>query len=121
MGLANRFNSGRKQTVREDIDTKELTYLKAEELGKTNPPYPLPLAGFFLKDGEYGRQVTLIVDDGKEVYGVNVPKRFTEMFEDLTPEEIEDIKEGKLAISNIQGSVKTPKGKTTVIEFVDMD
>ena len=120
MGIASKINSGRRQTVREGVDTKEITYISAAELAKTNPPYPLPLAGFFMKDGEFGRQVTLIVDDGTDVYGVNIPKRYAEMFEDLTNEDIEAIKTGALGISSITPDVKTPKGKTTMIEFEDI-
>lgn len=121
MGIANKLNSNRKQTVREDIDTGSITYISAAELAKTVPPYPLPLAGFFMKDGEYGRQITLIVDDGKNVYGVNVPKRYVEKFEGLTEEEIDDVINGKSAINNITPEVKTKKGKTTMIEFIDLD
>lgn len=121
MGIAQKLNTGRKHTVREGIDTAGLEYLKADEVSEMNPDFPLPLAGFFLKDGDYGKQVTLIVDDGKAVFGINVAKRYTEMFEDLTDDEIEDVKAGKLGISSITPNVKTPKGKTTVIEFVDID
>ena len=121
MGIANKLNSSRKQTVREDIDTGSITYISAAELAKTQPPYPLPLAGFFLKDGEYGRQVTLIVDDGENVYGVNIPKRYVEKFENLTDEEVNEIMTGKSAINNITPEVKTKKGKTTMIEFIDLE
>lgn len=121
MGIANKLNSGRRQTVREGIDTKDISYISAKELALTNPPYPLPLAGFFLKDGEYGRQVTIIVDDGKNIYGVNIPKRYTDMFEGLTEDEIEVVKNGGLLISKITADVKTPKGKTTMIEFEDAE
>lgn len=120
MGIANKLNSNRKQTVREGIDTKELTYIKADELAKTNPPYPLPLAGFFIKDGEYGKQVTLIVDDGQELYGVNIPKRYVEQFEGLDADDIDEIVNGRVGIQSIQANVKTPKGKTTMIDFCDM-
>ena len=121
MGIATKLNSGRKQTVRDDIETNDLQYLKVDELAKMNPPYPLKLAGFFIKDGNYGKQVTIIVDDGNEVYGVNIAKRYTEMFQDLTDDEIEDVKAGKLAISEIKPNVPTPKGKTTYIEFIDVE
>lgn len=120
MGIAQKLNTGRKQTVREGVDTKELSYLKADELAKTNPPYPLPLCGYFLKDGKFGRQVTLIVDDGKEVYGVNVAKRYAEMFESLTDEEIDEVIAGKLGIQSITCDVSTPNGKTTVVDFCDL-
>lgn len=121
MGIAQKLNTGMKQTVREGIDTAEIKYFKADEVLEMNPVFPLPLAGFFLKDGDYGKQVTIIADDGKEVFGINVAKRYTEMFEDLTDDEIEDVKAGKVGISSITPNVKTPKGKTTVIEFVDID
>lgn len=121
MGIAAKLNNGRKQTVREDIDTKDIQYIKADELAKMNPSYPLRLAGFFIKDGDYGKQVTIIVDDGNDVYGVNIAKRYTEMFEDLNDDEVEDVKAGKLAISEIKPNVSTPKGKTTYIEFIDVE
>lgn len=122
MGIANKLNSNRKQTVREDIDTGSITYISAAELSKTQPPYPLPLAGFFIKDGEYGHQVTLIIDDGKnDPYGVNIPKRYVEKFEGLTEDEIDEIISGKSAINNITPDVKTKKGKTTTIEFIDLE
>ena len=120
MGIAGKLNSNRRQTVREGIDTKDLTYISAKELAKTNPPYPLPLAGFFIKEGDYGKQVTLIVDDGHEIYGVNVPKRYVEQFESLSDDDIEEILDGKVGISEIQGNVKTPKGNTVRIEFADI-
>lgn len=120
MGIASKLNTGRKQTVRKDISTKDISYLKPDELAKTNPPYPLPLAGYFLKDGKYGKQVTLIIDDGSDVYGVNVAKRYTDMFEGLTDEEIDEVKAGKLGIQSIICDVDTPNGKTTIIEFCDL-
>lgn len=122
MGIAAKLNSGKKQTVREGINTNEIEYIKIDELAKANPPLPLKLAGFFIKNGEkYGKQVTIIVDDGNDVYGVNIAKRYTEMFEDLTDDEVEDVKAGRLAISEIKPNVSTPRGKTTYIEFIDVE
>jgi hypothetical protein len=120
MGIANKLNSGRKQTVREGIDTKDLRYLSAAEYAKTNPDYPVSLAGFFIKNGEYGEQVTLIIMDGETPTGLNIPKRYVDMFKDLEPDEIDEIINGHLAISAITPDVKTPKGKTTYIEFEDV-
>ena len=65
MGIANKLNTGRKQTVKEGIDTKDLEYMSAADYADTKPKYPVHLAGFFLKNGEYGEQVTIIVDDPK--------------------------------------------------------
>ena len=123
MGFANTLNGGaRRDTVREDIDTKEITYMSAAELAKLQAPMPLPLAGYFIKDGEYGKQVTVIVDDGKnDPYGVNLPKRYVEKFEGLADEAIDAILDGKVAIGSIEGDVKTPKGKTTMVTFIDLE
>ena len=121
MGIANKLNTGRKQTVREDIDTKELEYMSAAEYAESKPKLPVHLAGFFLKNGEYGEQVTVIVDDPKQgVIGLNIPKRYAELFKDLTDDEIEAVKDGDLMIAKIEPGVKTPKGKTTMIEFADV-
>ena len=123
MGFANLLNGGkRRDTVREDIDTKDINYMSAAELAKINPPLPLPLAGFFIKDGDYGKQLTVIIDDGKnDPYGVNMPKRYVDKFEDMPDDAIDAILDGKLAIGSIEGGVKTPKGVTTMVEFIDLD
>ena len=120
MGIANKLNSGRKQTVREGIDTKDIPYMNIKDFAGTNPDYPVSLAGFFIKTGEYGEQVTLIVMDDEQPTGLNIPKRYVEDFKDLDPDEIDDIINGKLAISGITVDVKTPKGKTCMIDFIDL-
>lgn len=122
MGIANKLNSGRRQTVAEGIDTKSIEYLSVEEFVETAPDFPVSLAGFFIKTGEYGEQITIIVynNDGEPV-GLNIPKRYVDMFNHLSTEEIEEIKSGKLALSSITPGVKTPKGKTNMLEFVDLD
>ena len=122
MGLADKLSNKRKNTVREGIDTKEIEYISAASLADFAPEaFPLKLVGFFIKDGDYGKQVTVIAETDVDIIGIDLPKRYVDMFEDLTPEEIEDIKEGKLAISGVEGDVKTPKGKTTMIEFTDLE
>lgn len=122
MGIASKLNSGRRQTIVEGIDTKDIEYMSASDFAtrKKKPDYPVSLAGFFIKNGEYGEQITLIVYDGDEPVGLNVPKRYVDMFSDLSSDEIEDIKNGKLAISKIEPDFKTPRGKTTMIEFIDV-
>ena len=46
MGIANKLNTGRKQTVKEGIDTKDLEYMSAADYADTKPKYPVHLAGF---------------------------------------------------------------------------
>lgn len=122
MGLAGKLNSGRRNTVPDEIDTKNIRYISAADYAKDVSEYPLALAGFFIKDGDYGKQVTVIVRtvNGTNFLGLNIPKRYVEMFESFTEDEVEDIKAGKLGISMIEPDVKTPKGKTTAITFIDM-
>ena len=120
MGIASKLNSGRKQTVREGIDTKDIPYMSAADFAETNPDYPISLAGFFIKNGEYGEQVTIIVMDGEQPTGINIPKRYVDDFKELDAAEIDAIVNGELAISSITPNVKTPKGKTTMIEFIDV-
>lgn len=122
MGLADKLNAQGKSTVREGIDTKELEYIKIDELaGMKGIKFPVRIIGFFVKDGDYGKNCTLIVDTGKEVLGVNVPKRYAEKFEAYDAGEVEQIKDGALGIGEIKLNFKTPKGVTTMIDFVDMD
>ena len=89
MGIANKLNSGRRETMPENINTKELTFIKAAELAKLNPPYPLPVLGYFINTkGDYGASVTLAVKSGNDVIGVNLPSRYVEQFKDLTDDEV---------------------------------
>ena len=37
MGIANKLNTGRKQTVKEGIDTKDLEYMSAADYSDTKP------------------------------------------------------------------------------------
>lgn len=121
MGIANKLDTGIKQTVKVGIETSELEYMSAADYADTKPKYPVHLVGFFLKNTVYGEQVTIIVDDPKQdVIGVNIPKRYAKLFKELTDEEIEAVKAGDLMITKIEKNVKTPKGKTTVIEFADV-
>ena len=121
MGLSNKLNAGGRKTVRDGVDTKELTYVKAAELGLAGPPYPIRIIGFFIKDGEYGEGVTLVVKEKESIYGVNLPKRYVEKFKSLSDEEVSGLISGDTGISDIRVDVKTPKGKTTMIEFCDME
>lgn len=123
MGFAESLNGDKKRdTVRADIDTKNIQYLAAAELAKLEPPMPLPLAGFFIKSGDYGKQITVIVDDGKnDPYGVNLPKRYVDKFDSLPDDGIDAIINGHVGIGSIEGGVKTPKGITTMIDFIDIE
>ena len=122
MGIANKLNSGRRETMPENINTKELTFIKAAELAKVNPPYPLPVLGYFINNkGDYGPSVTLAVKVNEDILGVNLPSRYVDQFMDLTDDEVTDILNGGLRITGIKGGVKTKNGVTCFIEFEDID
>lgn len=117
MSLAAKLNKGR-QTVAEGIDTANLEYVKAADIAFEEGD-PIRLRGFFIKTGgEYGESITLVTDNG---LGINVPSRYVEMFKGYSDDEVEEIKAGKLGINAIKSDVKTKKGKTTMIEFCDLD
>ena len=115
MGLANKVNNGSQNTVAEGINTKELEYFKAKELIDF-PNFPIRLKGFFIQNGKYGESVTAV----GHTIGINLPKRYVEMFKAFTPEEIEQIKEGCLGIENIT-EFEGQNGKTVTIDFIDME
>lgn len=122
MGIANKLNSGRRETMPENINTKDMPFIKAAELAKANPPYPLPVLGYFINTkGDYGASVTLAVKVNDDILGVNLPSRYVDQFKELTDDEVTDILNGGLRITEIKGGVKTKNGVTCFIEFEDVD
>ena len=113
MGLANKVNRSN-STVAEGINTKELDYIKASDILFEGGD-PIVLKGFFIQTGKYGESITVVTDRR----GINLPKRYVEMFKAFTPEEIEEIKAGKLGISKIT-KFDSPNGETVMLEFVDL-
>lgn len=115
MGLANKVNNGSQNTVAEGINTKELEYFKAKELVDF-PNFPIRLKGFFIQNGKYGESVTVV----GHTIGINLPKRYVEMFKAFTPDEVEQIKDGQLGIANVQ-EFEGQNGRTVTIDFIDME
>lgn len=116
MGLANKFNTNARSTVKEGIDTKSLQYMKAADIA-FNEGDPIVIYGFIIQDGDFGKSVTLICAND---IGINIPPRYVKMFEGLTDEEVEEVKAGKMGIKSITANVKTKKGTTTTLEFCDL-
>lgn len=122
MGIASRLNSGRRETMPENINTKDMTFIKAAELAKANPPYPLPVLGYFINTkGDYGASVTLAVKVNNDVLGVNLPSRYVDKFKDLEDSQVQSILDGGLQITEIKSGVKTKNGTTCFIEFEDVE
>lgn len=116
MGLASKLNRS-KNTVADGIDTKELDYVKAADIAFEGGN-PIVLRGFFIQLGKYGESITLVTDNN---LGINIPSRYVDMFKEYTDDEVEQIKAGKLGIAAIKADVETRNGKTTTIDFVDLD
>ena len=84
----------KKLTVKEGINTSNMEYHKLKEfVGQTVNP-----VGFFISNGNFGRNVTLVTEECL----INMPNYCTETFDNLTDEQINAIKDGKLLITDIE-------------------
>ena len=100
----------KKSTVKEGIDTSNMKFKKLREfIGSSVNP-----VGFFITDGKFGEQAVIVTEDCL----VNMPSYATETFKNLTDEQIEAIKAGKMMITDI--AVKEIHGKEcTVFRYAD--
>ena len=100
----------KKNTVKEGIDTSKMEFKKLREFigSNVNP------VGFFITDGKFGEQVVVVAEDCL----INMPSYAVDTFKNLTDEQIEAIKDGKMIITDI--AVKEIHGKEcTVFRYAD--
>ena len=100
----------KKSTVKEGIDTSNMEFKKLREFigSNVNP------VGFFITDGKFGEQVVVVTEECL----INMPSYATETFKNLSAEQIEAIKDGKMIITDI--AVKEIHGKEcTVFRYAD--
>ena len=100
----------KKSTVREGIDTSNMEFKKLREFigSNVNP------VGFFITDGKFGEQAVVVTEECL----INMPSYATETFKNLSAEQIEAIKDGKMLITDI--AVKEIHGKEcTVFRYAD--
>ena len=100
----------KKSTVKEGIDTSNMEFKKLREFigSNVNP------VGFFITEGKFGEQAVVVTEDCL----INMPSYTTETFKNLTDEQIEAIKDGKMIITDI--AVKEIHGKEcTVFRYAD--
>ena len=100
----------KKSTVKEGIDTSKMEFKKLREFigAYVNP------VGFFFSEGKFGEQVVIVTEDCL----INMPSYATETFKNLTDEQIEAIKDGKMMITDI--AVKEMHGREgTVFRYAD--
>jgi hypothetical protein len=120
MSLSNKTRGGGRVTLPETINLKDLTYTKARDLvGDVFDP--MPLKGFFFKNGKYGKEMTIVVDRDGEALGVNIPSWYIKTFEDLTDEEVQEILDGKQALESVE-AFETQGGNTSYrVNFIDVE
>ena len=100
----------KKSTVREGINTSNMEFKKLREFigAYVNP------VGFFITEGKFGEQAVVVTEDCL----INMPSYATETFKNLSAEQIEAIKDGKMMITDI--AVKEIHGKEcTVFRYAD--
>ena len=100
----------KKSTVKEGIYTSNMTFKKLREfIGSSVNP-----VGFFITEGKFGEQVVVVTEECL----INMPSYATETFKNLSAEQIEAIKDGKMMITDI--AVKEIHGKEcTVFRYAD--
>lgn len=120
MSLSSRTRGGGRVTLPKDIKLEDLTYTKARDL-VGDKFEPMPLVGFFFKNGKYGKEITLVVNRGGELLGVNIPNWYIKTFEELTDEEVNEILEGKQALESVE-AFETQGGNTSYrVNFIDVE
>ena len=100
----------KKSTVREGIDTSNMEFKKLREFigAYVNP------VGFFITEGKFGEQVVVVTEDCL----INMPSYAVDTFKNLSAEQIEAIKDGKMMITDI--AVKEIHGREcTVFRYAD--
>ena len=100
----------KKSTVREGIDTSNMEFKKLREfIGLNVNP-----VGFFITDGKFGEQVVVVTEECL----INMPSYAADTFKNLSSEQIEAIKDGKMIITDIV--VKEIHGREcTVFRYAD--
>ena len=100
----------KKSTVREGIDTSNMEFKKLRDFigSNVNP------VGFFITDGKFGEQVVVVTEECL----INMPSYAVDTFKNLSDEQIDAIKAGKMLITDI--AVKEIHGKEcTVFRYAD--
>lgn len=111
MGLFDNINSKTGSTINPDIKTNGFEFKKLCDLVGQE----FKVFGFLTtKGGKFGRSTALVTDK----FFISLPKRYTEVFDEATPEEIEELKAGTKKITGIQ-KIDSKNGETTVFQLVD--
>ena len=114
MGLLENVNKGHRSTVGIETDSnvryiKLLDYIK--EIGSSH----FKFYGFVVSESKRfgGKQVALVVSPDTFV---NIPKRYAELFEDVTDDELKLIFAGKMEICNVH-EISSKNGNTVTFNL----
>jgi len=120
MSLSSKTRAGGRETLPKNIKLEDLTYIKARDL-VNDVADPMPLVGFFFKNGKYGKEVTIVVNRSGDLLGVNIPNWYIKTFEDLTDDEVQEILDGKQALASVE-AFETQGGNTSYrVIFIDIE
>lgn len=120
MSLSSRTRGGGRVTLPETVDLNSITYTKARDLVGDEFD-PMILKGYFFKNGKYGKEITIVVDREGELLGVNIPNWYIKTFEDLSDEEVQEILDGKQALTSVE-AFETQGGNTSYrLNFIDVE
>ena len=109
------FNKSGKKTVRDGIKSDEWEFKPLKDyIGKE-----IEVAGFFFTDGQYGKQVVVI--DAVNGCKVNIPKRYTEDFEQIRDNEEarQEVLAGHLKLTDIT-AIQSKNGKSVAFNFASV-
>ena len=100
----------KKSTVREGIDTSKMEFKKLKDFigNNVNP------VGFFISEGKFGEQVVIVTEDCL----INMPSYTTKTFKNLSAEQIDAIKDGKMLITDIE-EIAIKGRECTVFRYAD--
>lgn len=114
MGLLENVNKGHRPTVGIEMDAN-VRYIKLLDYTKEIGSDHFKFYGFILSENKRfgGKQVALVVSPDTFV---NIPKRYTESFENVTDDELKLMFDGKMEICDVH-EISSKNGKTVTFNL----
>lgn len=114
MGLLENVNKGHRSTVGIETD-HNVRYIKLMDYIKEIGSDRFKFYGFIVSESKRfgGKQVVLVVSPDTFV---NIPKRYAELFDDVTDDELKLIFDGKMEICDVH-EISSKNGKTATFNL----
>lgn len=118
MSLSEKTRGGGRNTLPNNFKLEGVSFIKAKDLvGDLFDP--MPLVGYFFKNGKFGKEIALVAKRSGELVGINIPNWYIGIFENLTDDEVQEILDGKQAIESVE-AFETQSGNISHrINFID--